>query len=75
MTSYITVITDVTPSRMFTTSTPTASVTSTPTIPVTPEVSKLDDDELPTEAIVGITVGAVVVLFIVVLTVIVIAKR
>ena len=75
MTSYITVITDVTPSRMFTTSTPTVSVTSTPTVPLIPEVNKLDDDELPTGAIIGITVGAVVVLFIIVLTVIVIAKR
>ena len=60
---------------MFTTLPPTASVTSTPTVPLIPEVNKLNDDELPTGAIIGITVGAVVVLFIVVLTVIVVAKR
>ena len=61
---------------MFTTSTPTASVTSTPTMPVTPEVSKLDDDELPTGAIIGITIGAAIAfLFIVVLIVIVMTKR
>ena len=80
-TSFIVVITDVTPSRMYTTppatksvAPPTVSVTSTPTTPLTPEVNRLDD-ELPTGAIIGIVSGAVVLLFILVLIVCVVAKR
>ena len=80
-TSFIIVITDVTPSRMYTTppatksvALPTVLVTSTPTTPLTPEVNRLDD-ELPTGAIIGIVAGAVVLLFILVLIVCVVAKR
>ena len=80
-TSFIVVITDVTPSRMYTTppatksvASPTVSVTSTPTTPLTPEVNKLDD-ELPIGAIIGIAAGAFVLLFILVLIVCVVAKR
>ena len=75
-------VTDVIPSRMFTTppatasiAQPTASVTSTPTIPLAPEIYLLDDDEIPIGAIIGIIIGAVAILLILVLIVCIVAKR
>ena len=76
-------VTDVIPSRMFTTPSatppsiaqPSASVTSTPTIPLAPEIYILDDDEMPIGVIISIIVGAIAIFLILVLIVCIVAKR
>ena len=74
----------VTPSRLFTTPPPTISITPTtismtssvmtPTLTVVPEIEE-SDDELPLGAVIGITVGAIVIAFIALLITCGVAKR
>ena len=75
--SHFLVVPIVTPSRVFTTPTPTISVvpTTTPSLypTVTPAVS--ESDELSTAAVIGIVVGSVTLLFVVVLILCVVANR